>query len=263
MKIAVLGCGNMGSALVRGCAKVFGQKNIFIFDRDSSKEKALLKELSVTKCLDMNECFQKGDLILLAVKPQDMDEVLNEVKRFLLPRKLIISIAAGITTVRIEECLGRNFAVIRVMPNLGAQIGKSVSALCRGKTANQDDLDCAVKVFQSVGETFILSESIIDTITAISGSGPGYLYEFLRVLERAAVKLGLPPALAHKIVLKTAEGAIAYASAQDSAFDALVSRVASRKGTTDAALSVFRKARLENLMLKAVQAAKRRAGQLK
>jgi pyrroline-5-carboxylate reductase len=176
--------------------------------------------------------------------------------------KLFISIAAGLTTKFFEKHLCSKARVVRSMPNMPALIGEGITGICAGKYASPVDLKLAQEILSSIGETVIVKESMIDAVTAVSGSGPAYVFLFVEQWMAAAKKLGFNEAEAKKLVYKTLIGSAHLL--EQSEFDAATLRVkvTSKKGTTEAALNVFAKGKFDQLVKNALLAAKKRAGEL-
>ncbi|MDP1853355.1 MAG: pyrroline-5-carboxylate reductase [Candidatus Omnitrophota bacterium] len=170
-KIGIIGAGNMGSAIAERIKRKY---HLFVFDKDKEKVNRF-KGVKLSE--NSSELAKNADVIILAVKPQDFDFVLGEVKDC-WKNKLFVSIAAGITTNYIEKQLG-NVRVVRVMPNMPARIGRGMSCLCKGKFASKGDVIFAKKLFDNLGKTLILNEDMMDAATAVSGSGPGFWCERL------------------------------------------------------------------------------------
>lgn len=165
--IGIIGFGNMGSAIA---GRIKSKYRVIAFDEDEEKTKNISGIGTVNSITDL---LKQSDAIVLAVKPQDFDAVLSEVKPF-AKGKLIISIAAGIKTQYIEKKLG-GARVVRAMPNLPVKVGKGISCLCKGKFARGTDLKFSEEIFKKLGKTLVLKENMMDAATAISGSGPGFL----------------------------------------------------------------------------------------
>ena len=196
----------------------------------------------------------------MAVKPQDVVGVLEEIKPC-VKEKLIISIAAGITTLFIEKALGRT-RVIRVMPNMPAMVGKGISAISRGRFANAEDSKIASRIFLNLGEAIEVKEKTMDAVTAVSGSGPAYYFLFTYLLVKAAEANGLKKDIALKLAKATFIGAVEIMKYKNLSIGQLVKKVASKGGTTEAALKVFKKENLEAIIKKAVTQATYRSKQL-
>lgn len=256
--IGVIGGGNMGSAIIRGISPQF---KIFICEKDKQKGAALKRSANVT-AIDLAKVVEQVDAVVLAVKPQDSDEVLSILAQTWTPGKLLISIAAGLTTGYLEKRLGKKARVVRTMPNMPAMIGQGVTAICRGRNAKAADLKLAVKIFSSVGKTVVLTEDEMDAVTAVSGSGPAYVFILAECWLAAAEKVGLKPTVAQHLVLETLKGSVALLAQSSETPAALRARVTSKGGTTQAALEVFLARRIEEIFLHALTAAKKRSGEL-
>jgi pyrroline-5-carboxylate reductase len=257
--IGIIGFGNMGRAL--GSILALHHWKVFIYDTQKAKYK---KAKNVYPCRTASEVIEKVPAVIVAIKPQDIPGFLSqrEVRTALEnTRPLVISIVAGVSTLSYEKKI-KKIKIVRVMPNLGALCGQAVSFLCAGKNAQRKDLVFTRNIFNRVGDVYMISESLLDKVTAISGSGPGYVFYFMDCLYRSALKLGFSRVLARAMVARTFSGACALAENRKDDFKALVEQVASKGGTTQAALKVFKQNNFERLMANAVASAFRRARQL-
>lgn len=251
-KIAVIGAGNMGKAIIKG---IKGRYKITASDVNKNK----LKGLGVSTTTDNSTAVKNADIIILAIKPQNMNFVLNEIKNIVNPKQLIISIAAGISTGRIENKLGR-IPVIRVMPNMPLLVGMGISALCKGRYAKSVHLKDAGKIFSSI--VYIKKEALMDAVTAISGSGPAYVYLFIESLIKSAMDLGINKNTAAALVLQTLKGSVALLEKSKKSPEELRRQVTSPGGTTEAALKVFEKREFDKLINEAIGAAYTRSREL-
>ncbi|MDD4954092.1 MAG: pyrroline-5-carboxylate reductase [Candidatus Omnitrophica bacterium] len=267
-KIGIIGCGNMGKAVAE---RTKSKYRVFIFDKDANK----LANLSGIEIVKSNtELIRRVDVVILAIKPQDFLPLLEEIKDN-LNGKLIISIAAGITTKYIENVLGAP-GVIRVMPNIGAVVGKSVSYICKGSFAGARDLKLSIKIFNSIGHTFALSEELMNAATAVGGSGPGfwgYLFDkqpqaewnkyktdyFIPEFTSAAKSVGFNDEAARLAADCVTTSSISVTEALHITPGELAKRVASKGGTTEAGIEVLRNG---GSLTDAVRAALKRAGEL-
>lgn len=244
--IGIVGAGNMGSAI----ASRIGKK-VLISDISLTRLRALKGRALPAR--DNIDLVKRSDVIVLAVKPQDIKTVLDAIRPFVRGR-LIISIAAGVKTALIEKALGR-VRVVRVMPNMPALVGKGISAIAAGRFAGRKDMTIARRIFSRLGDVIEIKESLMDAVTAVSGSGPAYYFLFTDLLEKAGIKAGLKKELAGKLALATFVGAAEAARLSDISMRDFVKKVASKGGTTEAALKVFRKKGLERAVELAVTAA--------
>lgn len=248
--IGIIGYGNMGQAI---SGRLKSQYRIFVFDKEKSKTAG---QTGLKACADLKQLALSSEAIILAVKPQDFDPILKGLKG-LVKDKLIISIAAGISTKHIERSLG-NVRVIRVMPNLGVRIGESVTCLCRGSFCTDEDLELANEIFYNLGVVRDISEDLMDAATAISGSGPAYIFHFLensildpfqvpeharhdvmKRLEKAAGIVGFELEDAAFLAINTANTSFSLLKATRMSPAELRQQVTSKGGTTEAALKIL------------------------
>ncbi|MFC1514571.1 pyrroline-5-carboxylate reductase [Candidatus Omnitrophota bacterium] len=256
--IGVIGCGNMGGALVKGLKAKYKGIVIRAYDKDKARLRRLKKAYRVGIAFGLDDIIRTSRTLVIAVKPQDCPAVLAAIKRD-YAKQLIISVAAGIPTSFIAQHIGAKARVVRVMPNLAATISMSVSAIAKGSFATRADLKVAVKIFDSVGICLLVSEKYIDAACAVSGSGPGYVYYFMDALLSGARRLGFGPKVARQMVVQTVLGAAALARITGEDFKSLAKRVASKGGTTEAAFKVFDQCKLGRIIDKAHKAAHARA----
>lgn len=266
--IGIIGFGNMGSSLAE---RIKSKYKLWVFDKDKDKIKNILDINVAENNVDL---VNKVDTVILAVKPQDFDDVLGEIKNY-VKNKLIISIAAGIATADIERFLGE-VKVIRVMPNLPARVGQGTSFLSKGQYATDKDLNIALKLFRFLGITFVLNEDMMNAATAVSGSGPGFWCHkvenmprnewkeysnkfFIPELTLAAESVKFDKKLAHVLAENIVRGSLATVEAWHIEPAELKNQVASKGGTTEAGLEVLYKG---GSLTQAVQAAVKRAEEL-
>jgi len=252
--IGIIGAGNMGMAI----AERF-KKKALISDNDAAKLQAM-KNKNISPVRSNTELAMRSDIIILAVKPQDIRKAMEEIRPY-VKEKLIISIAAGVTTRFIEKALGKS-RIIRVMPNMPAMVGKGISAVSCGRFAGPKDLKAASMIFLNLGEVIEVEEKMMDAVTAVSGSGPAYYFLFTRLLAESAEASGLDKRLAAKLARATFIGAAEVIKSKDLSMEELVKKVASKGGTTEAAIKVFKRRRLEDIVKKAVMDAARRSNNL-
>ena len=241
--IGFIGAGNMAQALLNGLinAKLYQPKNIYVSDIRKDRLKFLADTYSVSPAGDNSLLAESAQILVLSVKPQNMSQALESIKNKITPDKLIISIAAGITVANITDVLG-DTAIVRVMPNTPALIGQGASALFANKKA-ESRLEEAKNIFSAVGIAVTVDdESLIDVVTAVSGSGPAYYFLLAEEMIKAAIDLGLPEQVAKDLVLQTAKGAALLAAQGDKTGqtpEQLRRNVTSPGGTTEAALKIF------------------------
>lgn len=264
--IGFLGSGNMAEALIKGVigAKVYPPENILISDVRGERLESMAKQYGVRAAESNRALAGSADILVLSVKPQNMADVLEEIKDAVNPDMLIISIAAGIKTANIAAVLG-NAAIVRVMPNTPALIGEGACALFVTDRA-KPMLRKAETIFASVGQTVVVeNEDLIDAVTAVSGSGPAYYFLLIEEMIKAAVELGLSEEIAKGLVLQTAKGAALLAAEADKNGQGLAElreKVTSPGGTTEAAVKVFKEGEFGSLVAAAIKKARDRSREL-
>ena len=251
-KIAIIGGGNMGEAIIKGL-----KRPVMVCEADPVKAKALVKKYKAS-VVDLAGA-SSADVIILAVKPQDM---LNALAQIEANGQLFISIAAGLTTAFFEKHLGGKARVIRSMPNMPALIGQGITGISAGKYAKAQDLKTAQEILDSVGQTVIVKESMLDAVTAVSGSGPAYVFLFVEQWMASARTLGFSEAEAKHLVYQTLIGSAHLLEQSEFSAGTLREKVTSKGGTTQAALEVFAKGKFDQIVKKALTAAKNRAKEL-
>ena len=265
MRIGIIGCGNMGSALIHGMVKSrrFPSRQILAWDPDTRRLSGLTRRYKIRR-VSSNSEVAEAEIVLLAVKPQQMEEVLQEVRPSLNSRKLLISIAAGRSTDWIGKRVnGKAVPVVRVMPNMPASVQKGVSAIAGGKHAKAAHLEQAEKIFRSIGDWVVcVPEKLMDAVTAVSGSGPAYFFFLMEEMIRQGIALGLPDKIARRLVLETAAGAAALAKETEEEPSALRARVTSKGGTTEAAFRVFSQKQVGENLRAGIHAAYQRAKEM-
>lgn len=263
-KLIFIGGGNMAQALIEGLigSKKMLAHSIRFTEILAQRREYLTHKLGVQSFSNNLEGVSWADIVLFAVKPQNINTVLAELKPLSLANKLFISIAAGVPIRRFEEMLGQNVHVIRTMPNMPALVRKGISGISRGSFAASDDENLAVQIMSAVGEVVQLPENLLDALTAISGSGPAYFFYFMEALFEAGIELGLDPQVSSKLVECTALGAGHLIQSTQEKAEVLRKKVTSPGGTTEAAIRVFEENHLKDILIKAVHAAEKRSKEL-
>lgn len=254
-ELLVIGAGAMGGGIARQLvsAHAFAADEVAVVERVQQKH-AQLKQMGVRTCDELAHCdVSEYQIILIAVKPQDADAVLHELRARITDGQLIVSIMAGVTLATLEHALHHK-RIVRVMPNLAATVGKGVSAWFT--TAGEQDQALIKKMLGALGtELQVEDDEAIDRVTAIAGCGPGYLYRFANDLVKAAVKLGLSEKTALELVKATVLGASALYEKSVDLPSELVQKVASKGGATEAALAVLDENKTSKIWEQAVAAA--------
>ena len=262
--VAVIGVGNMGSALVRGMilrAK-FSKEQITICDLDEKKVETLVVDLGVKFVSSAREAVKKTDLIILSEKPQAFPKLLSEISNFLNVNQTIMSIAAGVTTASIEQKIGKQIPVVRVMPNLPALIGKGVSVYCRGLFTSDKDTNRSKAILMSVGKTIEATESLLDPVTALSGTGPAYIFHTMEAMIQSGIEMGIDKEIAIDLVQQTVLGSAQLAIKSERNITSLREDVTSKGGTTEAAIAYLRKKQYSDIVVNAILEAEKRSQEL-
>jgi len=265
-RITFIGCGNMGRSLIGGLlANGYPPNYLCGSDIDAEKRQLTVKmHADITVMQNNIEAIKSTDVVVLAVKPQIMKEMLTQLNETLQQKHpLLISIAAGIRLNDLDRWAGGNQAIVRAMPNTPALIQTGATALIANENVSDNQLNIAETIMRSVGMVVWLdNESLMDTVTALSGSGPAYYFLLMEIMEKAAIRLGLPQEQARILTLETALGAarIALESEHDPA--TLRQQVTSPGGTTEQALNVLLNGEIEQLFDHALTAAKERSAEL-
>jgi pyrroline-5-carboxylate reductase len=265
-KIGFIGAGNMAEAIIKGIidAKVYKAQDIIVSDIRADRIRQLCDEYKVTSAGSNPLLTKSVEILVLSVKPQSMQGVSDEIKGSVNKNLLVVSIAAGITTGRIQKVLG-NVPVVRVMPNTPVLIGQGAAGIYATKEA-AGRLKEVERIFSAVGIVVTVDdEKLLDAVTAVSGSGPAYFFLLMEEMIKAAEKLGLEKSAAQRLVLQTAKGAgflAVEAAKKNQSPDVLRRNVTSPGGTTEAALKVFSKYDFEKMVHDALRAAAERSREL-
>lgn len=262
-RIGFIGAGNMATAIVNGIIgnKAKAAQDISVFDLDSAKL-ALMAEKGTDTVSSCSELAAKSDIIVLAVKPQNYDEVLSDIKDAVTEDKVIVTIAAGISIEYIRKGLGKNCPAVRVMPNTPLLLGKGASALCRSENISDDDFKEVYDMFALSGEAVILPESQMNAIIAVNGSSPAYVYLFAKSMVDYAVSVGIDRDTALSLICKTFEGSAEMLRSSGDTPETLIEKVSSKGGTTIEALKVLNEREVPKAIIDAMAACTARAEEL-
>ncbi len=263
-KIAILGCGAMGSALGRGLVQAHAARpeDIVFSDPHSSHLTALQSQLGVQSAGTNTAAIADAHVIVLAVKPFNVRPVLEEIRESVGTDQLVLSMAAGVRIVDIEAELRPMTPVVRSMPNSAAQVLTGACAISPGAHASAADLQCASAVFASVGTVVQVPESLLDAVTALSGSGPAYVYLMIEALIDGGVKVGLPRDIAHQLAVQTVLGSARMVMETGFHPAQLKDMVATPGGTTITALASLEQSGFRAALMDAVEKATIRAREL-
>jgi len=260
-QVGFLGAGNMGEALIHGLlhGHLCKPEQIFCSDVRAERLKIIREKYGVRGTIHNTEVVKQSDIIILAVKPQIMKPVIEEVAKYLDIKKLIISIAAGVPLGAIESCAGKELKLIRVMPNICVSVREGVSAISAGRHAQKEDLMVAKTIFDSVGKSIFLEESLLDAVTGLSGSGPAYIFLIVDALADAGVKVGLSRDDALLLASQTVLGAAKMLIETGEHPGKLKDMVTSPGGTAIAGLHTLEQGGVRTTLINAVEVATQRS----
>jgi len=265
MNITFIGGGNMAQAIIGGLlrAKKSTPRALHVVDVDAEVRQRVERAYSGVRCYEKTGgAIREGDIVLLAVKPQHAEAAVRRLD-IETDAHLIISIAAGVTLQALAQWRKGHTRLVRAMPNTPALIGAGIAALYSFPGVSETDRQCADKILSAVGKTvWVKNEDEMNAVTAISGSGPAYVFLFMEAIERAAAELKLPRDVAHELTVQTFAGAARLAAESPDSLAVLRERVTSKGGTTEAALDSLAHDRIEEAIIRAIKAAHERARRL-
>ncbi len=273
--IGFIGAGNMGEAIVGALIRSGVSDPEMIYISDISKERLDLlgSRFNIVTMEDNVELFDKCQIVILAIKPQQMGQVLSQIGEKLIAlteKKLIISIAAGIPMRKIEDILyapldnesREKMPVVRVMPNTPALVLAGMSGMCGNRYSTDEDIAITKKILEATGDVITFNEEDMDAVTAMSGSGPAYVFYLVESMIDAGISLGFDPADASTLTLKTLSGALKLMEESSDSPEALRRKVTSPGGTTEAAFKVLEGNGVKNRIVEAIKAAAGRSKEL-
>lgn len=264
-KLGFIGAGNMAGALLKGvlAAGLYRAGDLWVTDPVPDQCRRVRRRYGVGAARDNRELVRGSQIVLLAVKPQVLPDVLEEIKGDAGPRHLFMSIAAGVPLRRLEAGLDERVRVVRVMPNAPALLGKGISVLVKGSRATSGDLRLALRIFRGVGDAVAVDdEQLLDPVTGLSGSGPAYVYRFAEALIEAGTRQGIPAEVVGRLVFRTLDGAAAMLLETGMTPKELREMVSSPGGTTLAGLAALDGGGFMDAVIAAVAAATHRSREL-
>ena len=264
-RLGIIGCGNMGEAILGGTLNSGFLKSdeIIFYDKDNYRKNYIKKKYKIYPAEGIAEIIKKSSYILLAVKPQDIKTVLDEIKScFDCKTNSIISIVAGVSTDYIEKRINSDASVIRVMPNAPALFEKGMAAISKGRFVRNRDLQFSEKLIKSIGDYVVIEEKYQNIATALNGSGPAYFFLFCKYLIESGIQNGLDPEISKKLVTGTMVGAGIAMEKSRIGLSGLIKNIASPGGTTERALREFERNGLDKIVYSAVEVALKRAYEL-
>lgn len=262
-KICFIGAGEMAEAIIKGLihSEVLDTKSIYVTNKENKPRlDNLHKNYGVTTANKQLALADTG-IVILATKPHDAPAAIESVKPY-LAEQLVISVVAGLTISQLEEMLGKGNHVVRTMPNTSAAVAASATAICGGTFTTAEDIQIAENMFQTIGKTIVVAEEDMHIITAISGSGPAYVYYLLEALEEAAVATGLSPEVTRFLLTQLVSGAGAMLDASSEDPGSLRQQITSPNGTTEAGVNVLKDNNFAEIVRACVDSAYKRSIEL-
>ena len=257
-KIGFIGTGNMATALIRSMK---GNNKIISSDKNDEKLQKARKEMGIKTTEDNNEVAKNSEIIFLCAKPNDIKEILQEIKQN-AENKIIVSIAAGIKIKFIEDIIGKNKKIVRVMPNLNCAVGEMAAAFSCNKNIEADEKKSIKNLLNKAGLALEVEEEKMDAVTALSGSGPAFIVCMLDAFARAGEKQGLSRGISYSLALQTLFGTAKLLKETNEKPEDFIKRVASPKGTTETGLEVLQKSEIRSIIKKTIEAAAKRSKEL-
>lgn len=263
-KIGFIGCGKMASAIIKGILSACCKPDVEIKGSEINCEIAELAQtrLGIDVLTDNRFLTMDSDIIFIATKPNYVTQVLEEIKDEITPEKLVVSIAAGVSTKKIENILGKQ-RVIRVMPNTPALVNEGMSGVCKGAYATEEDVEFVMKLLSGIGKCIDITEDQIDIVTAISGSGPAYFYQVIEDMARAGEKLGLEYEKSLLLATQTALGAAKMIENRgELSVQTLIDNVATKGGCTFVGITTMKEENSEKLFFNVIKKTAKKANEL-
>lgn len=254
-KIGFIGCGNMGSAMVGGILSsgLVDTKSIIASCKRESSAKNLEEKFNIKTTLDNTEVCKESDIIFLAVKPYMYEDVIKEIRDYIDNKKIIVTIAAGVTLEKVEEWFNKKVKIVKTMPNTPALVGEAMTAICKNSCVDNEELDIVINIFDSFGKSEVLEEKYFHAFTALCGSSPAYVYMFIEAMADAAVKQGLPRDKAYKLASQAVLGSAKMVLETEENPGKLKDNVCSPGGTTIEAVIELERQGFRNAVISAIE----------
>lgn len=255
MKIGFIGCGNMASAMIGGILKkgIYDRKEILGSNLTEEGKRKSEERLGISVTTDNNEVVENSEVLVLSVKPQYYEEVIGEIHEKIRREQIIISIAPGKTIAWLEERLGKDKKIVRVMPNTPALVGEGMSGACANSNLSEEELERVCEILNSFGKTEMISENLMDAVVAVSGSSPAYVFMFIEAMADAAVSEGMPRKQAYKFAAQAVLGSAKMVLESGQHPGELKDMVCSPGGTTIEAVRQLEKKGFRSAVIEAMK----------
>lgn len=264
IKLGFIGSGNMGQALIKGIVNsgIVSPNRIYVFDLNREKLDLLTKSIGITALASGREVAEKSDIIVIAVKPNIVGNVLEEFKDSISSEKMIVSIAVGVPISFYKGILGHDRKIVRTMPNTPALVGEGMTLISHDGSIGENDLKIVKELFECVGKTEMLDEKLMSEVTALTSSSPAYVFMFIEAMADAAVLSGIPRSLAYKLASQAVLGSAKMVLETGKHPGELKDQVCSPAGTTIEAVSSLEKNRFRYAVIEAMDECTRRAREI-
>src|SRR5690625_910161 len=264
-KIAFIGAGSMAEAIIAGIIhkKLVTSEQIYVTNKsDIDRLKKLKQTYDVITDINKERVINGANIVILSMKPQDVEEAAADIKQFLTDDQLIISVIAGVSTERIKQLLEIDVPIIRAMPNTSASIGLSGTAISSSSLATTNHIEIAKQLFDTIGLTVVVAEKDMHIVTAISGSGPAYIYYLVEAMEEAAVAAGFEQTIAHDLIVQMIKGAGEMLKRSNKSAKQLREEITSPQGTTEAGLKTLSEYNFQEALQACINSARERSVEL-
>ncbi|MGJ9459208.1 pyrroline-5-carboxylate reductase [Oceanobacillus sp. CF4.6] len=264
-RITFLGAGSLAEAIISGIIKseLIAKENIYVTNKSNTARLEYMQKGYQVQCsTDKNELAKEADIIVLAMKPNDAIDSIQSIKTYLNNNQLVISVIAGLSTEKIERAIGIDIPVMRVMPNTSALIGHSATAISPGKYVTNEHIQVTDQLFRTVGLTKMIEEKDMHTVTAISGSGPAFIYYLVESMERAALEAGLDAETASELLAQMVIGAGIMLQKSGKTPEVLRENITSPGGTTEAGIEVLKRHEFQETIISCINDARCRSIEL-
>lgn len=261
MKVGFIGCGNMASAMLGGIIKkgVVAKEDLMASAKSDKTRKKIADELQIQVASENSQVAKECDIIILAIKPIYMEEVIQEITDSVTEEKVVVTLAPGKTLEWLDFTFGKPVKLVRTMPNTPALVGEGMTALCPNELVSKEEMDTVLTIFQSFGKTQVVSEPMIDVVVGVSGSSPAYVFMFIEAMADAAVADGMPRAQAYEFAAQSVLGSAKMVLETGMHPGALKDMVCSPGGTTIEAVRVLEEKGLRSSVIEAQKACVKKA----
>lgn len=264
-KLGFIGAGSMAEAILKGILsrQLILPKNIYVINRKNDERLSYFENsYGINTTRNYGDIASKCDMLVIAVKPHDIDDLLDTLREFVTADHILITVVAGITTKFVETQLGKKVQVVRVMPNTSCQVKESATAIASGNYVNKNSMKLVCDIFSSVGKVTRVEEDMLNAVTGLSGSGPAYVYLLMEAMIEAGIQAGLSEPLSKELAIQTVFGAAKMALETGESPNRLRKKVTSPGGTTMAGVKTLEAMGFSSSIIKAVDNAAKRSKEM-